>query len=53
MGALEANEDVHVAVLKPETAPACRRLKLRFGARAPGKLLTLTELEIWGEAEEK
>jgi len=53
LGALEANEDVHTAVLKPEKAPICRRLKLHFGARARGKTLTLTELEIWGEVEER
>ena len=48
-GAIEANENVQVAVLKPDTASTCRRLKLHFGARAAGKILTLTELEIWGK----
>jgi len=53
LAALEANDDVRTAVIKPEKAPECRRLRLYFNACAPGKILTLTELEIWGEVEER
>jgi len=52
-GILEAHKDVRVAVLKPETAPICRHLKLQFGARARGKILTLIEVEIWGQVEDR
>gem|GEM_PF-3197113 len=48
-GLVDAGEDVRLIVLKPETPPMARYLKLRFGARQRGKILTLTELEIWAD----
>ena len=48
--AFDADNNVHVVALKPATAPVCRYLKLQFGTRAPAKILTLTEVEIWGVA---